>query len=284
MSTNESTIESTTELEVVDSPGVEIVQLGSLALAPADVVARATEVATTLAEIVRKQKLYTKIAGKAYVRVEGWTTLGAILGVVPRELSVKEIAGVTENGAAFTGYEALVELVRTSDGAVIGRASAECSTDESRWSHNDRYARRSMSITRATSKAFRLSFSWIMALAGYEVTPAEEIPPGGFGNDAAQYDDRVEARSAARASQPANGKPSQPKAPAGSSSIVTEFWGRTKQLKIDRKTALDFVEAAGGDFAAALERLDRINETPDPDEALADSKKGGANDDDEIPF
>ena len=33
-----------------------------------------------------------------------------------------------------------------------------------------------MAITRATGKAFRLNYSWIMALAGYEPTPAEEMP------------------------------------------------------------------------------------------------------------
>ena len=33
-----------------------------------------------------------------------------------------------------------------------------------------------MAQTRATGKACRLAFSWIMALAGYEPTPAEEMP------------------------------------------------------------------------------------------------------------
>ena len=32
-----------------------------------------------------------------------------------------------------------------------------------------------MAITRATGKAFRLSFSWIMKLAGFQPTPAEEM-------------------------------------------------------------------------------------------------------------
>src|SRR5207248_10666175 len=39
----------------------------------------------------------------------------------------------------------------------------------------------------ATSKACRLAFSWIMAMAGLPVVPAEEVPPQGFSeaNDAA---------------------------------------------------------------------------------------------------
>lgn len=91
-----------------------------------------------------------------------------MLGVLPREVGVT----ACEDGS----YEAIVELIRTGDGAVIGRASAICGTpDEPTWATRPAYARRSMAITRATGKAYRLGFSWIMALAGYEPTPAEEM-------------------------------------------------------------------------------------------------------------
>ena len=98
-----------------------------------------------------------------------------MLGVVPREVSTVEQDGI---------YTATVELVRMNDGACISRASAECGSDDELdrygkpvWSGRPRYARRSMAQTRATGKACRLAFSWIMALAGYEPpTPAEEMP------------------------------------------------------------------------------------------------------------
>ena len=38
----------------------------------------------------------------------------------------------------------------------------------------------SMAQTRAVSKAFRLALSWVMTLAGYEPTPAEEMKSGGL--------------------------------------------------------------------------------------------------------
>jgi len=72
-------------------------------------------------------------------------------------------------------YEATVSLIRVNDGAVIGRGSAICGMDEDTWATRPNYARRSMAITRATGKAYRLGFSWIMTLAGYEPTPAEEM-------------------------------------------------------------------------------------------------------------
>jgi hypothetical protein len=48
--------------------------------------------------------------------------------------------------------------------------------DENLWAKRPTYARRSMAITRATGKAFRLGFSWVITLAGYNPTPAEEMP------------------------------------------------------------------------------------------------------------
>ena len=48
---------------------------------PADVVAKATETAKALADVVRSQKLTSNIQGREYVRCEGWTLLGSMLGV-----------------------------------------------------------------------------------------------------------------------------------------------------------------------------------------------------------
>ncbi len=144
-----------------------VVQLGTLQLSsPHDVIERAADVARELAAVIEKQRLYVSISGRKFVRVEGWMTLGAMLGIIPREVST------ITNG---DDYESTVELVRVSDGAIIGRGSAICGADEPHWGNRPRYARRSMAVTRATSKAFRLSLAWIMALAGYEATPAEEV-------------------------------------------------------------------------------------------------------------
>ncbi len=148
---------------------IETIQLGTLAVyGPNDVIQTASAMAVTLADVIRSRKLFVTISGRQYVKVEGWSTLGAMLGVLPREVEVTEC----ENG----DYLATVELIRASDGAIVGRASSLLSTDEKLWQDRPRYAQRSMAVTRATGKAFRLGFSWIMALAGYEPTPAEEMP------------------------------------------------------------------------------------------------------------
>lgn len=158
--------------QVIPRP-VEI-RLGSLAISnPKELVARATELANALAQIINKKKLYTVIKGKKgppkkHVYVDGWTTLGAMLGVVPVEEYCNQLEGQK-------GYIAKVKLIRVADGVQVGGASAECRASEPNWDDREFYTLRSMAITRATGKAFRLSFAWIMKLAGFEAAPADEL-------------------------------------------------------------------------------------------------------------
>lgn len=155
------------ENQIIEVEPQSGVMLGAIPTKPDEVVKRASAIATVLANIVNERKLFKVISGRKYVQVEGWNTLGAMLGVLPVENRVLK----TENG-----YEAYVDLIRTSDGMKIGGSSAICTFEERNWQNRDEFAVRSMAITRATGKAFRLGFSWIMQLAGYEATPAEEMP------------------------------------------------------------------------------------------------------------
>lgn len=155
--------------EKFNSPAVRPASdVGLFSSSPAATIEFASKVATVMRDVFEKQKLYAEIQGKKFPKVEAWTTMGAMLGIIPKERSIVELS----DGS----YEATVDLVSVATGHVIGGASALCGKEEKRWSHAERYAVRSMAVTRATSKAYRLGFSWIMTLAGYEATPAEEIP------------------------------------------------------------------------------------------------------------
>ena len=101
---------------------------------PGDVVRRASDIAGTLADIIKQRKLFTVVRGRRHVHADGWTTLAAMIGVVAREVSVIE----HDDGA----FEATVELVRVADGQVIGCGSSMCGPDESTWKNRPRYARR----------------------------------------------------------------------------------------------------------------------------------------------
>lgn len=156
---------------VVAQPGQQLVsEVTDRNGGPRAMIAVASELASALKDIVERQNLYTVISGKKFPQVEAWMTIGRMDNVVAREA---ERPIRNDDGS----YEAFVELVRLSDGMVIGRASALCGTSDDRpWATRSEPARRSMAVTRATSRAFRQQYSWIMALAGYEPTPADEMP------------------------------------------------------------------------------------------------------------
>ena len=137
---------------------------------PKDKILQAVELANILDDIIKKQGLYVNLQGKKYVKAEGWNTLGTLAQILPKEREVRELP----DGS----YEAYVDLVRSDNGLVVGSGSALCGMDEKRWGQSQKYARRSMSITRATGKAYRNAFSWVMTLAGYQPTPAEEMEYG----------------------------------------------------------------------------------------------------------
>ena len=139
-----------------------------LALPPDQMITRATSIANVLKKVIVEKRLTQNIKGKEHVLYEGWSTLGSLLGVTPREVDVTE----HKDGS----YTATVELFNWKTGQVVGRASALCGKEERRWNKADRYAVRSMAITRAAGKAYRQCFSWIITLAGFSGTPAEEMP------------------------------------------------------------------------------------------------------------
>jgi hypothetical protein len=136
---------------------------------PAAVVKAATKAAKPLAEVVRAQKLAVQIGPSEHVKVEGWSLLGSMLGVFPICVWSRKITGDDE------GWEARVEA-RTRDGALVGAAEAECLRSEKTWKSRDDFALRSMAQTRATSKALRQPLGFVMQLAGFNPTPAEEMP------------------------------------------------------------------------------------------------------------
>lgn len=160
---------------VDESPAQVPVVAGMGVSTPAATIAQATNIANELVAFLKSRpKLVVPISGKNYIKCEGWTTTGAMLGTFPRTEKTEERGDWSEGNYAV---KATVS-VQTLDGREVTRADALCSQRETmsgrpRW--NDEYAVMSMSETRATAKAYRQAFSWIIQMAGYEATPAEEM-------------------------------------------------------------------------------------------------------------
>lgn len=138
----------------------------------ADVVRQATDVANVLAALIEEKKLYVLIGKSKHVELEGWTLLGTFLGVFPVETRTERIP--EDIREVCLGYKARVEA-RAMNGNVVSAAEALCMREEDNWADSDEYALCSMAQTRAASKALRLPLSFVMSLAGYATTPAEEM-------------------------------------------------------------------------------------------------------------
>jgi hypothetical protein len=109
------------------------------------------------------------INGKAYPKIEWWATVSSSLGLFPRVQYSRRLDREDE-----IAYEAKVVIHR--NGQVVSSGEAMCSTKEARWGNADEYAIRSMAITRASGKSYRIPLSFLAVMAGLEATPAEEIP------------------------------------------------------------------------------------------------------------
>jgi hypothetical protein len=159
--------------EIVDVEGAELVPYEQPATLfgtsdPDAALERMKQIANVLVDVIRERKLFATIAGREHVTAEGWTTLGAMLGVVP-------VVVWTRPNESGDGYVARVEA-RTLDGRLVGAAESECSRAERTWKSRDAFALRSMAQTRAIGRALRAPLGQIVVLAGYEPAGAEELP------------------------------------------------------------------------------------------------------------
>ena len=135
---------------------------------PKEALAQMEAIVGTIASKCAGPRFISDIKGKKFPKVDWWTTIGGTLGLFP----VTEWARRLDRPGEIT-YEARVSVKR--HGQEITAGEAICSSLEKSWCNKDEYAIKSMSITRATGKAFRVGFSMLAVMAGLEPTPAEEI-------------------------------------------------------------------------------------------------------------
>jgi hypothetical protein len=132
---------------------------------PTEVLAAARDVAEALKGALEQGGMVQRIGGNEHVKIDGWQTLGSMLGIAPYVVWSRPIED---------GWEARAEA-RTADGRTVGAAEAMVTHKERNWRNSDEYALRSMAQTRAMSKALRGPLGFIITLAGKSATPAEEI-------------------------------------------------------------------------------------------------------------
>lgn len=137
---------------------------------PDIVLEEARKAAIALMNVVQSKKRGVRINGETYLEYEDWQTLGRFYSMTP---VVKATREVTYGEAR--GWEATAEVLLVPTNQVISSAEAMCLDDEARWSNKPSFQLRSMAQTRACAKALRNVLAWVVVLAGYRPTPAEEV-------------------------------------------------------------------------------------------------------------
>jgi len=166
---------------------VGIIILPEVQLANAQVAARA------LKDVISKKPKPVIMNGEQYLEYEDWQTVAQFYGYTVKtgDAVAVEIDGVK-------GAKAHADLVDFHTGLIVGGAEAYCMRDEEKWNTRPKYEWQeqpdgqnkrvkiadepvpwfqlaSMAQTRAGAKAFSNRLRWVVVLAGYRGTPAEEM-------------------------------------------------------------------------------------------------------------
>lgn len=137
---------------------------------PDIVIKQATQAAKALKAVLDSKPRPVTINGQQYLEYEDWQTLGRFYGFHVRTLDPEPVEIFAVKGAKAKA------IVYNPQGVELGGAEAYCLSDEKNWAGKPWYQLGSMAQTRAGAKALRNLLAWVVVLAGYAPTPAEEIP------------------------------------------------------------------------------------------------------------
>jgi len=148
--------------------------------------------AKALQRVVSLKSKPVIINGEQYLEMEDWELCGQFYGY-----TVKTGEAVPVEVDGVKGAKAQADLIDIKTGMYLGGAEAYCMRDEEYWNTRSKYEWQgegsnrkrvkvgdevvpwfqlaSMAQTRAGAKAFRNRLSWVVVLAGYRPTPAEEM-------------------------------------------------------------------------------------------------------------
>lgn len=135
----------------------------------------AHEAAKILVDIVKQNGWARKLGGQSeHLQYEAWQTVGKYYGYTVKTGETEYV--VMQAGKdIIEGFKARAIVVNENTGIEVGSAEAYCTRDERNWSNKPPFQLASMAQTRAGSKALRQIFGFVVALAGYNPTPVEEM-------------------------------------------------------------------------------------------------------------
>ncbi|KKK56475.1 hypothetical protein LCGC14_3064170 [marine sediment metagenome] len=141
---------------------------------PKEIVKFGAVAADALKDIVKQAGLIKKINNQDYLMFEGWQTVGRFFQSTVGIEWTKPVREEVEGKQEIIGFEARA-YVKDKKGDIISTAESYCGRDEGNWKDKPLFALRSMAQTRASAKVLRQIYAWVVVLADYKATPAEEM-------------------------------------------------------------------------------------------------------------
>lgn len=141
---------------------------------PDIVLDEAKRAADAIAKVIEGKPKKVTFNGKTYLQFEDWQTVGRFYGVTALGTSTKYVE-FGEGEEKVIGFEARADALLVGTNQVISSAEAMCLNDEKNWAGKPLFQLKSMAQTRAAAKALRNVLAWVVVLAGYSPTPAEEM-------------------------------------------------------------------------------------------------------------
>lgn len=170
----------------------------TMARDPKQVLGEAMNAAKALQSVIKQKTKPVVFNGEQYIEFEDWQVLGRFYGVTAKIVSTDYIdIGGTK------GFVARAEAI-DSTGRVVSAAEAMCLNDEDKWSTRAKYEwndgvktkvgdvavplfqLRSMAQTRACAKSLRNVLAWVVVMAGFRPSVAEEMTGDETGSEPAK--------------------------------------------------------------------------------------------------
>ena len=164
---------STTDLAVVEQQPHNGLSLSD-GPNPAQAVAYAAQVSTQIASVLAEGNGYVTIQRKKHITIEGWQSLAAMTGHSVEVQWSRPIEGMEPNGKGVRAWEARA-VVTDQNGRVVAAGESMADPAESAPWTKSNFSVRSMAQTRAMSRALSSRMRYIVQLAGFAGTPAEEM-------------------------------------------------------------------------------------------------------------
>jgi hypothetical protein len=158
----------TTELAIPDPEE----QQGLTAQGFSQAIGAAHKKAETLKKIVEDQHLYVDIGPSRHLRVEAWQTIATAYNLAVR---TDDGTKLIWQGDKVIGVEAKALVINITTGTIVGGATSYCFASEAGKEDHAVAQLSGMASTRASARALKQNLSWVVVLAGYSPTPAEEM-------------------------------------------------------------------------------------------------------------